>query len=224
MKEKLLERFIPLVDFIAAIVGPHCEVVLHDVTNVESSIIAIRNGHISGRKVGGPLTDLGLKFLKEKLYQTQDAMVNYPARTKDGKPLRSSTFFIKDDNGELVGMLCVNVDLSTALQARKFIDDFIMNIDTDKQAQKINLRSEFLEVTNPSLEDLMSSLIEETIKQFNVPPERLSQEEKIEIVQKLNDKGFFLLKGAVTELAKYLKTSESTIYRYLNNYKKRDEK
>ena len=58
----VLKTYIPLVDFIAGIVGPNCEVVLHDLSNDES-IVAIRNNHISGRK-GGPLTNLGLKLQK----------------------------------------------------------------------------------------------------------------------------------------------------------------
>ena len=63
----VLKTYIPLVDFIAGIVGPNCEVVLHDLSNVDESIVAIRNNHISGRKVGGPLTNLGLKLLKKVL-------------------------------------------------------------------------------------------------------------------------------------------------------------
>ncbi|WP_238558869.1 helix-turn-helix domain-containing protein [Yersinia pestis] len=40
-------------------------------------------------------------------------------------------------------------------------------------------------------------------------------DEKKEIVKKLNEKGVFLLKGAVAEVAMRLETSEQTIYRYL---------
>ena len=47
---ELLESYIPMVRFIAAICGPRCEVVLHDLKDIEHSIIAIENGHISGRR------------------------------------------------------------------------------------------------------------------------------------------------------------------------------
>jgi len=212
VKEEMLKTFLPLVDFIADICGPYCEVVLHDVGDVDNSIIAIKNGHISGRKVGGPLTDLGLQLLRDKAYNTRDALVNYPARTRDGKPLRSSTFFIKDDDGAIAGMLCVNMDLTAALQARRFLDDFIMH---GGDGEESGAKSKDAETMNQSVEDLMLSLIEQTVGHLNIPPERMSPDEKINIVQKLNDRGFFLLKGAVAEVARYLKTSESTIYRYL---------
>jgi predicted transcriptional regulator YheO len=50
----LLSAFIPMVDFLAEVLGEGCEVVLHDVTNPERSVIAIRNSHVSGRDVALP--------------------------------------------------------------------------------------------------------------------------------------------------------------------------
>ncbi|ADL08536.1 helix-turn-helix transcriptional regulator [Thermosediminibacter oceani] len=217
-KRDLLKTYIPLVDFIAGIVGPFCEVVLHDVSNVESSIVAIKNNHISGRQVGGPLTDLGLKLLKEKAYVEKDYLLNYPGKTKDGKVLRSSTFFIKDEDGDIAGMLCVNMDLSAAYAAKRFIEDFIMNINGEPQDQSTYKedRKEVPENLTLSLEELMRSIIENTVAEVNVPPERMSPEEKMGVVHKLSEKGVFLLKGAIAEVARHLKTSENTIYRYLS--------
>lgn len=216
-KEEILKKFIPIVDFIAGITGPFCEVVLHDVSNVESSIVAIKNNHISGRQVGGPLTDLGLKLLKEKAYKEKDYLLNYPAKTKDGKVLRSSTFFIKDDDGNILGMLCVNIDLSGAHEAKKFLDDFIMGIEKNSVEQNTDKHvKEMPEHLTLSLEDLMHDLIQQTVAEVEVPPERMSPKEKMWVVHRLSEKGVFMLKGAVAEVAKCLKTSENTIYRYLN--------
>lgn len=48
--QRLLESVMKL---IAAQFGPDCEVVLHDWSKeYESTIVAIENGHVSGRKVG----------------------------------------------------------------------------------------------------------------------------------------------------------------------------
>ena len=56
-----LQPYIPTVDFLADYFGDYAEVVLHDLTNLEQSIIKIRNGHISGRKEGDPCTDFVLR-------------------------------------------------------------------------------------------------------------------------------------------------------------------
>lgn len=48
-----LNVLLPVVRCIAAQFGNQCEVVLHDLSQgYESTIVAIENGHITGRKVG----------------------------------------------------------------------------------------------------------------------------------------------------------------------------
>lgn len=48
------DTLIQLARGIAAQFGPNCEVVVYDLTenDVEHSIVAIENGHVTGRKVG----------------------------------------------------------------------------------------------------------------------------------------------------------------------------
>ncbi|MDD4569880.1 MAG: PAS domain-containing protein [Tepidanaerobacteraceae bacterium] len=217
MGNNALKAYIPLVDFIAGIVGPNCEVVLHDCSDVDESIVAIRNNHISGRKVGGPMTNLGLKLLKEGSYNKEHFLLNYPSKSTDGRDLRSSTYFIKDEESKLIGMLCINIDLTGALTAKKFIDSFIKGDLLDPyETTTTDGSPNILENFSNSIDDLVYSTIENTINGLAIPPERLSPDEKTSIVQQLNDKGVFLLKGAVSSVAKMLKVSENTVYRYLN--------
>ena len=53
-----LAAMIPVVDALAATFGRDCEVVLHDVSDLTSSVIAIANGHVTNRRIGSPATDL----------------------------------------------------------------------------------------------------------------------------------------------------------------------
>ena len=97
-------------------------------------IVAIANNHISGREIGAPLTNVALKILMDKSYETQDYRLHYCGLSAEGKTLRSSTMFIKH-NSKLVGMLCINFDDSRYLAASEnvlrlchpdiFIDDHI---------------------------------------------------------------------------------------------------
>ena len=59
----LLAGYINVVKGLGTILGRDCEVLLHDVSHPESSIIACENGHVSGRAVGSPMTDFGLIML-----------------------------------------------------------------------------------------------------------------------------------------------------------------
>ena len=67
-----------------------------------------------------------------------------------------------------------------------------------------------------SVEGIVAKTIQEELARYNVAPTRLSQQEKLEIVSNLDQKGIFLVKGAIVELARFLHTTETTIYRYLN--------
>ena len=54
-----------LVDMLEQQLGKNTEIVLHDLRNgYEHTIVDIRNGNITGRKVGGTGSNLGLEVLK----------------------------------------------------------------------------------------------------------------------------------------------------------------
>lgn len=57
--------------------------------------------------------------------------------------------------------------------------------------------------------------VQDLLDQYGVPAERLNKQERMEIVSLLNKQGVFLLKGAVSNVARQLHCSEPTLYRYL---------
>jgi predicted transcriptional regulator YheO len=137
----MLQQYTILVDFLGQVLGPDYEVVLHDLSSMSNSIVAIANGHVSGREVGAPLTSLALTMMSDKRYLNKDFHVNYNGMTKENKILRSSTMYIKDDLGKLVGMLCVNFDdsryheLSTKLFQLCHPDQFVEQNLTIRSSQ-----------------------------------------------------------------------------------------
>ena len=109
MANSLLQHYVKLTEILGQALGPDYEVALHDLTDKNRSIIAIANNHVSGREVGAPLTNVALQILMDKSYETQDYRLHYCGVSAEGKALRSSTLFIKQ-NGKLIGMLCINFD------------------------------------------------------------------------------------------------------------------
>lgn len=216
--KKLLETYIPLVDFVADIVGPNCEVLLHDIVDVQNSVIAIRNGYISGRRLGCPLTDLGLELLENEAYVNQNAVVNYLSRTDNGEKLRSSTYFIKDENDKLIGMLCVNILMSPDSQAVKDLTDKLMNtVFANSVSANTAGNEKVVESLHSTIENVVDSAIGKILEEYDMPVERMSIDEKTAIVRRLSANGIFKIKGAISKVASVLQTSESTIYRYLSS-------
>ncbi len=213
----MLQKYIPIVKFLAEALGPQFEIILHDLKNLDQSIVAIENNQISKRVQGGPATDLLLKLMKKGSdILDKDFITNYQGCSKSGKAVKGSTLLIKDDNNEVLGALCINIDISSFVQTRNELDKLInLSPEGDRQ-NDIETVSEKLD---HSIEDLTFDAIKTILMETNIPPERMSLEEKMQIIKALNQKGIFLLKGAVSEIAKHLKTSEPTIYRYLNKLK-----
>lgn len=199
-----------MIDFLSEILGKNTEVVLHDLTNSRNSIIAIRNGHISGRGAGTSVTDLAVKMNEDDLKcKDKNYICNYRSHTQSGKPLRSSCFYIRNSSNKLVGMLCINTDCSELTRACNILNSLIAVKD-------------FNEAADDSEEKLgdIEEQIQTLITEKGIPPERMSQQEKIGLVRELYQKGIYQLKGSVQNTAKLLCVSEPTVYRYLNQIRK----
>jgi len=213
----ILLKFAPVVKGIAKTFGKDCEVLLHDVRNLESSIIMIENGHVTGRKVGSPMTDLGLYFLKSDLFKDTEFIANYQTESKDGKKLKSTTIFIRDDKKKIIGFLCINYALDHLLELRKKIDDFCaVNREADKDVFN---NEEKEEIFTDNLDDLLERVFIKAQEIVGKSIEKMQKDDKLKVVRYLQNKGVFLVKGNIDKIANKLNVSRYTIYNYLSELK-----
>jgi len=213
----LLLNFAPVVKGIAKTFGKGCEVLLHDVSNLESSVIMIENGHVTGRKIGSPMTDLGLYFLQSDLFKDTDFIANYQTESKDGKKLKSTSIFIRDNRRKIIGFLCINYALDHLFELRKKIDDFCaVNKDINKNVFD---NEEKDEIFTDNLDDLLERVFIKAQEKVGKPIEKMQKDDKLEIVRYLQKKGVFLVKGNIDKIANKLNVSRYTIYNYLSEIK-----
>lgn len=211
-----LNRYVSLVDFLADAFGRNTEVILHDVTDCANSVVAIRNGHISGRKKGSPLTDLGLKILKEASETNTEYMAGYIGYARDGSMTKSSTWIIRDDTGKIAGMLCVNTDCTDIKNMQDALKSFADKMELPLLPQTDSKVEHF----NMNVSDLVDNNLKKVWSGYGSEHPKLTQKEKVEIVSKLNDMGTFYMKGSVACVADRIGSSIPTVYRYLNAMKK----
>lgn len=204
--KKVFEKFLPIAKGIAETFGTNCEVVIHDFSLKPNSIIAIENGHVTGRGVGSPMTEASL--VKVSKGETNKDIINYTGKSAEGRVLKSSTMFIRDEDENVIGCFCVNFDMTEFVVAKKVMEE-IMKTD---QGPKDKSESDSLNKINDVLTDIVLNTIEEAGK----PVAYLSKEEKVEIVKRLDSQGAFLIKGAIDYVAKVLCVSRYTIYNYLD--------
>jgi predicted transcriptional regulator YheO len=221
--------YVALLGFLGELLGPTTEIVLHDTSDLNRSIVALVNGEITGRSVGGPATDLVLRILKNQDYLERDYLANYLAESNTGGTFRSSTLFVRDADGAVIGMLCFNIDDRPLVQAR----DLLSLITSTTGALKGGAAARHdggplvPQPVSPPAERLSTSVDELTLASVArivaaqpVRPQQMTPKDKVSVVRELENAGVFLLKGAVAQVADALFTSEPTVYRYLKQVRR----
>ncbi len=205
------EFWTQLVDMLEQQFGVTTEIVLHDLTkDYENTIIDIRNGYITGRKIGGSGSNLGLEVLAGTV---QDGnRFNYITQMKNNRLLRSSSLYIKDDNGKVIGSLCINTDITDSVKFETYLREHNRySVDT--------LTEENPEVFTADVNQLLEYLLQKGQAQVGKPAAVMSKEEKLQFLKYLNDKGAFLITRSGDRVQELLGISKNTMYTYLDMIK-----
>lgn len=200
----LIDKLALLVEAIAKTFGSNCEVVLHDLRQLDKSIIKIEHGYITGRKVGSSVTDLALRTFREDM--TNDILLNYKTKTKNGKTLKSSTVIIRNKKKVLIAALCINIDISN-LQVVSSVLSELCTITEEE--------GKIAETFERDLNHTIGSIIDNVISSYHINVPDMQKEDRIRIITKLDEQGVFLVKGAIKIMANILKVSKYAVYNYL---------
>ena len=204
----ILKSIIPLAKGISKTFGSNCEVVVHDLSHPKTSIIKIFNNTVTERKIGDGIRDLVWSVLRSPNFK-EDMLVNYTTIYKH-KSIKSTTIIIRDETDKSIGAVCINFDLSSFYNARKFLNEFVHINDLLPTEDKV------INITNANVVNVLNYLISQTVEEYGIPVDKMSVEEKIKIVNFLDKKGIFQIKGAANWVADKLKISRSSVYNYLN--------
>lgn len=187
---------------IAKLFAPYCEVVLHDFSDLEHSIIHIE-GNISGRKVGGAATDLLLTQARNG--NTVQDFYNYQTFLPNGRNMKSCTMFLRSEDGSAYGALCINLDIGTFAGFHRFLGEFLA----------LDASAEVSETLSDDIQRTIHTVLREVVSEMDAELPIMSKEDKIDLIARLDEKGAFQVKKAVTLIAEELGLSRSTIYNYL---------
>lgn len=210
-RNKELQKYIPIANLIAKTFGKNCEVVIHDLTTPQNSVIYAINNHVTGRKVGQAFDHLVKQVLLSRKFN-DDFVAGYKTLTEDGREIKSSTAFIRDSDEKVIGALCINYNLENMVNFKEFIDEFIA-VDQEEKENKeetIELMENVVEIAD----DLIDRII------TNFATDDLKRKEKIKLIKFMDEKGIFLIKGSVDKVAEKLGISKVTVYSYLDEIKK----
>jgi predicted transcriptional regulator YheO len=181
--------------------GEGCEVVIHDLGDLDHSIVHIE-GNVTSRRIGGCMTDLGLQKVRNGDFSNE---YGYITRTNDGKILRSASVFIRDHRGKPVGSFCINLDVGPFQAIQRSIQFVIADA-----------KDEIKETFSNDVDDMLQRMLGDELSELGKPLQKLHREDKVAIVAALDGKGAFNLKCAASVVGKKLGVSRFTVYNYLN--------
>ncbi|QGU88750.1 helix-turn-helix transcriptional regulator [Erwinia sorbitola] len=217
----ILQTLRAAVTALGSVVGRNTEIVLHDLDHPEKSVLAIANGHVTGRKPGSPVLavpveDQGLKTLLNDDARTGDntptVIPDYPTRGKNGQTLRSATALYRDSNGQPFAALCINTDNSELLAAQRCLNSLLNGADSTQQPAE----------ESADMEQLMTDIIADSLNEMNGDARLSRKQAKLAAVRKMQDRGMFIVKGGIEKAAAALGVTRYTIYNYLDEL--RDER
>ena len=190
--------------------GPNCEVVVHDLDSNDPnrSIVAIENGHVTGRKVGDGPSHVVLEALRSGRENLTDHL-SYLTRTKDGKILKSSTIYIRDDDGEAIGIFAINYDITLMLAMEENLKQFTTTDQDQREPERISR----------NVGDLLDELIEQSVKIVGKPVALMTKEDKVKAIQFLNETGAFLITKSGDKVCRFFGISKYTLYSYIDEAK-----
>ena len=185
---------------IAEMFGSTCETLINDMSVPSHPILAIYNGHVSGRTVGSTVDILGTTRELDESATAAD-LVNLFATTPSGQQIKSSTFYLSGE--DYFFGLGINFDFSSLVYANKILVD-LMSANAD-------LQSAFWREGDAGI----SELFDECLATVGKPVSALTKKDRLKVISLLDQKNAFSYRKSVPFVAKHLQVSRYTIYKYL---------
>jgi predicted transcriptional regulator YheO len=178
--------------------GHICEVVVHDFSNLNASVIAYE-GNLTGRKVGAPVTPLSLEIMADCGANRilQDRLLT----TEDGRVIKSTVVALSNEAGNVVGSFCLNIDVTNLRHALHLLGDL---------AGEAGDSSPY---TFPDdLPELVQSVMEQETRRLGRSLASLDAKSRREVVRSLDGHRIFAIRNSAKLVAGHLGVSKATIY------------
>lgn len=197
--------------------GDNCEVVIHDLNkkSIKKSIVYIENGQVTNRKLGDGPSHIVLETLKKDPATIQDQL-GYLTRTTDGKILKSSTIFVRDEvTGQITYIFSINYDITNLL----FLEESLKSLTGCDQTA---LNKKEPERITQNVNELLDDLMAQSVALIGKPVALMNKDEKIAAIRFLNDSGAFLITRSGDKVSKFFGISKYTLYSYLDAVKEQN--
>lgn len=198
----MLNQYQPIADAIATLFSPYAEVALHDLAS--QKLVYIANNY-SQREPG---EDSNLSDLQFDQYS--QVIGPYQKRNWDGRQLRSISTVLQDDNGQAVGLLCINLDITVFESAKAALDIFLSGHPLQPQPDVL---------FQDDWQERINAYTHHWLQQQQLTLATLNNASRHQLIEALYQQGAFNGKNAASYVAKILSIGRATVYNNLKNIK-----
>ena len=193
--------------------GPSCEVVIHDLSgkDLDKSIVYIENGEVSNRHTGDGPSGIVLETLRSDPAKVRDRLA-YLTKTADGRILKSSTMYIRDERGNIAYIFSLNYDITALLTVESALRDLTHTEPADPSERETDAPR----TITHNVTELLDQLIEQAIARVGKPVALMNKDDKVAVVQYLNNAGAFLITKSGDKVSSLLGISKFTLYSYMD--------
>ena len=209
------EVYYNIVKFISQILGPSYSVSLFDFNSQSDEALLVFSSEDSRQ---ASFTGKYIQKLYPNLYSNNEPFL-HDVLCSDSADERTSIFFLFNENNSPSGAILVTYNIGernhliSKLQA-------MLNITPPKHEnmQLERAAKDTSPIPKTFTPEMLPMHVASILREYGIEPGQvqLSADEKFQIIKTLNERGVFLLKNSVVEVAEQLNSSEATIYRYLS--------
>ena len=187
---------------IAAMLGPNCETIVHDMTRPGHPILAIYNGTVTGREIGSTADIFGdIGDYDPSLYSNRDYL-NQLVLTRDGRMIKSSTFNVGGSGFRFA--LGINIDITGLMRAQQALSELT--------ATSGELQETLMQDARSQLEELLRECVTAVGKDLS----EMQKTDRMRVIRMLMKRRAFSYQKAVAIVAERLGVSRYTVYKYIH--------
>ena len=218
------EQIARLTEFFSWVIGPDYEIVISRYENGKLVPVSIFN-NFSGVQICKASTAFAESVVAQGRHLQSKYVIHHYSFTDEGKILRCSVFFLKDENGALQGTISVNFiqdryqkivnEIYQLCHPNYFIDRANNQLNNPFAFPEIPVYGEDTEEGSPTVDNI-AAMIPALISGKDVAS--LTKDERQRLVQALAARDVFKMRGSVKHVSDLLGCSQATIYRYLSSH------
>lgn len=192
--------------------GDNSEIVIHDYRKgYDQTIVYAINSQVSGRAIGDSPKGGMITLLGKDIDSMKESLQTFSNGPKDSF-FKSFTTLIPDQDGKIIGSVCVNMDISNLLMAQTALASFIQHPVTDRKT----LTNDIDALSTKNVDDILHYYLQQAELLVGKPMALMSKEEKIRALDYLDQKGVFKISKTSVLLCETMQVSKYTLYNYLD--------